>query len=362
MRLKLTQQDLKGIIMDRFKDPKDVIFRTDTDVTRDSSQIDREIVGVFEGCDVIFNNDKTARVHLDDSDVIGIIKDYVKNKGYSADDSDITLRMGTRTTGATPLDIKTIPVFNGVAVECQEISKDVPVKSDDKAQANDQNTPENNSRRSGEITFVSGLRRQEHVNSLCEMEDRDLCEMIRAHFESHPALPGEKDLKDTVNALLNTPDGEIKLDASKKADLARGYADARIKQTPVNMAGVHPEDLWLRKADPSETGITNSTIDVYMGKVELQRSESGRVYVLAEEKQADNSYQTIGSLSDKFLKNNPMNVDSCEADIQIVDYSNGKMKNISARVVADTDLMSGDVIDLDEDMLAGLDQESGLSQ
>ena len=45
-----------------------------------------------------------------------------------------------------------------------------------------------------------------------------------------------------------------------------------------------------------------------------------------------------------------------------MDYSNGKFKNVSMRVVADTDLMSGDVLDLDDTMLAGLDQDSGLEQ
>ena len=46
----------------------------------------------------------------------------------------------------------------------------------------------------------------------------------------------------------------------------------------------------------------------------------------------------------------------------MTDYSNGKLKNVSMRVVADTDLMSGDVLDLNDTMLAGLDQDSGLEQ
>ena len=35
----------------------------------------------------------------------------------------------------------------------------------------------------------------------------------------------------------------------------------------------------------------------------------------------------------------------------MTDYSNGKLKNVSMRVVADTDLMSGDVLDLNDTML-----------
>ena len=107
-------------------------------------------------------------------------------------------------------------------------------------------------------------------------------------------------------------------------------------------------------------------------KVELQRQpwdtqdhqnlagDEINVYVLAE--RADGCHQTIGKLPEKFLTNNQMNVENCEAELQVTDYSNGKMKNVSMRLVADTDLMSGDVIALDESMLAGLDQEHGLEQ
>lgn len=57
-----------------------------------------------------------------------------------------------------------------------------------------------------------------------------------------------------------------------------------------------------------------------------------------------------------------MNISHCEAELQLTDFSNGNMKNLSARVVVDSDLMSGDVIDLDENLLSGLDQETGLTQ
>lgn len=70
----------------------------------------------------------------------------------------------------------------------------------------------------------------------------------------------------------------------------------------------------------------------------------------------------IGRLPDKFLTNNPMNAEWCEAMLQMTDYSNGKMKNVSARVIVDTDLMSGDAISLNEEMLAGLDLDTGLER
>lgn len=73
-------------------------------------------------------------------------------------------------------------------------------------------------------------------------------------------------------------------------------------------------------------------------------------------------HSLIGHLPDKFLINNPMIVDVCDAEMQLVDYSNGKGKNLSAKIVVNTDLMSGDVIDLNDDMLSGLNLETELSQ
>lgn len=72
--------------------------------------------------------------------------------------------------------------------------------------------------------------------------------------------------------------------------------------------------------------------------------------------------RTIGVLSHNFITNNPMNVEDCRAIVQIIDYSNGQMKNISASIIVDTDLMSGDAIDLNNDMLAGLNPSEQLAQ
>lgn len=258
------------------------------------------------------------------------------------------------------------------------------------------------------LSILANTRREEHYKSLMEMPDRDMCEMIRAHFESHPTLPGEKVLKDRVNYELsqidcnerdnqkmieehtqkilsekqalphegfvpaaNTPFdndalNDTSIDPAVKEDLARGYAQTRIRETPLKEGNQY---LDFRHFDP--TALKRERIDelpqqgqadiiIDRVNVELQNNGAGEVYVLAE--QSDGSHRTIGSLPENFLKNNPMNVDSCKAELQVVDYSNGNMKNLSTKVVVDTDLMSGDVIDLDEDMFAGLDQETGLEQ
>lgn len=259
-------------------------------------------------------------------------------------------------------------------------------------------------------TILVDMRREEHVKSLKELPDRDLCEMIRAHFESHPTMPGEKVLKDQVNQMLaqfDTPvhsmadmteaqiaetqkilsekqslsnngfvsagqtpfDNDNIMTPEEKEDLARKYAQTRIRETSLKEGNYY---LDFRHFDPTalkreQISLIDPPVEknggvIYVDRVnvELQKNDAGDVYVLAE--QSDGGHRTIGTLPDSFLTNNPMNVSHCEAELQLTDFSNGNMKNLSARVVVDSDLMSGDVIDLDENLLSGLDQETGLTQ
>lgn len=247
------------------------------------------------------------------------------------------------------------------------------------------------------LTTLVDLRREEHVKSLRELSDRDLCEMVRAHFESHPALPGEKAVKDQANqALAQLEDmqaavaqkilankyspqevydqtvgmtllGNAILMPDDREGLIQAYAKTRIRETPLKEGNYY---LDFRHFDPTELKRTpveelpqnNGQSKIYVDsvKVELQRATENEVNVVAENSLG--GWKFIGHLPDSFLKNNPMNMERCDAELQLVDYSNGNMKNLSARVVVDTDLMSGDVVDLDEDMFSGLDQENGIQQ
>lgn len=222
------------------------------------------------------------------------------------------------------------------------------------------------------LTILADMRRNEHTKSLEKLSDRDLCEMVRAHFESHPALPGEKIVKDQANqALGQFEDNQYSstniFSADEKEFLVRAYAKTRVRETPLKEGNYY---LDFRRYDPTalkrhpvgdiSLGGVQPAVHVDSVKVELQRNDAGEVYVLAE--QSDSGLRTIGSLPENFLRNNPMNVDRCSAELQLADYSNGNMKNLSARIVVDTDLMSGDVIDLDESMLSGLEQTDGLQQ
>lgn len=232
--------------------------------------------------------------------------------------------------------------------------------------------------------YLGDMRRNEHREALAKLPDRELCELVRAHFESHPALPGEKVLKDAAYQALalaedsqgNIPEGftpaaetpfdNSLLDPELRESMIDGYARTRIRETPLKEGNMYldyrhydPSDLKRDRITVSADSAGNS-VNVDKVDVELQRTDAGEVYVLAPT--TDGGHRTIGHLPDSFLKNSPMNVESCAAEMEISDYSNGQMKNISARVVVDTDLMSGDVIDLDEDMLQGMEQEDGLNK
>ena len=62
------------------------------------------------------------------------------------------------------------------------------------------------------------------------------------------------------------------------------------------------------------------------------------------------------------MTNNPMLGHGCLAELEFAEFSKGNLKNLSATVVVDTDQMSGDVVELNDDMLAGLEIEAGLKQ
>lgn len=224
-----------------------------------------------------------------------------------------------------------------------------------------------------DITILADKHREEHYKSLIELSDRDLCETIRAHFESHPTLPGEKVIKDEVNQRLAQLDNQSQdkdnlMTYDEKENLARKYAQTRIRETPLK-EGLYYLDPKTHEDDLIQTTVGkipqgNSTIYVNKVNVTLEKSSSGDVSVMAETwlPNGDETHSLIGHLPDKFLINNPMIVDVCDAEMQLVDYSNGKGKNLSAKIVVNTDLMSGDVIDLNDDMLSGLNLETELSQ
>lgn len=200
------------------------------------------------------------------------------------------------------------------------------------------------------------IRQNECSQTLAAMPDVEFLEAVRTHFESHTTMPGEKSLKNMAKqklSSLNSLTDQI-FTFDEKEPLAERFAKARIRETSLKPGNrfLNQKQLLEIKTEPlAELPITgNSRICVNRADAELKKDRDGSVLVTVKD-----SGQLIGKLSDSFVKNNPMNVESCRAELQLSDYSNGRLKNVAIRVVIDTDLMSGDTIEMDNDILKGLD-------
>lgn len=213
------------------------------------------------------------------------------------------------------------------------------------------------------LRFSLNAARSECENTLGTLSDRELLEMVRTHFESHPKQYGGKELRDFANEMLEKED--IHLTDEKRGDVIRQCAYFRIQEAKFEstkrvqyfVSSFHKEEIAMERIDSFDSTVP---VSVYKMNASLVNDEHGFVFVDAEAAGSDDV--TIGVLSHNFTTNNPMNVEDCRAIVQIIDYSNGQMKNISASIIVDTDLMSGDAIDLNNDMLTGLNPSEQLAQ
>ena len=207
------------------------------------------------------------------------------------------------------------------------------------------------------------IRQNECSQTLAAMPDVEFLEAVRTHFESHTTMPGEKSLKNMAKqklSSLNSLTDQI-FTFDEKEPLAERFAKARIRETSLKPGNrfLNQKQLLEIKTEPlAELPITgNSRICVNRADAELKKDRDGSVLVTVKD-----SGQLIGKLSDSFVKNNPMNVESCRAELQISDYSNGQLKNVAIRMVIDTDLMSGDTIEMDDGILKGLGNTETMEQ
>lgn len=199
---------------------------------------------------------------------------------------------------------------------------------------------------------VADIQKKNCQKQLEDLNDNELLEAVQAHFKSHPTLPGEKALKQFANDMLkNTQDAPVTLDAAQRETTVDGYLNTRIRE--ISMEGNVNQELGSGLYDMEPIGENTKNGLIYMMDAEIRKSPEG---VCVAANRTDGAEQVIGRLGGKELMKNPMGVDSCKAKLQVTDYSNGKLKNLSVRLVADTDLMSGDVIDLTNDMLSGLEE------
>lgn len=228
-------------------------------------------------------------------------------------------------------------------------------------------------------------------------EDLADLEMMKAHFESHPTMPGEKEFKKWVNHILDaltaSEDGIYAGDSSTKdwipniKDwLAEKYAETEIRETKftgnkiVDMAKDPLTDPETGKTvkqykDPEENAFRLTPMweaypdtlnmeaceNAYVLDVELRKVKDG-VNIYAKKSPDAARFTKVGSVPDNFLANNPMNVSRCPAQICIEDYSGGKLRNVSERLVVESSRMSGDYVELSDDMLTDLDKTVNLEQ
>lgn len=213
--------------------------------------------------------------------------------------------------------------------------------------------------------------RMKMYDELLQTEDRELCEMIQAHFETHPCLPMEKEFKKSVADKLKAD--ELALTDKEKADFANRLAETRIREAKIDIGYPEIDGKWVKESiDPDnvhdqfrlqydgEFSMKNgSPVSIYTAQANLLSMPNETDYAAISVQNSAGDYVPLGKLNDQFMKNNPMLVEDCDVKLEVMDFSNGQMKNLRIRAIVDTDRMSGDVIDLDESMLpyVGMDEE-----
>lgn len=225
-----------------------------------------------------------------------------------------------------------------------------------------------NGRNPNKMESIVETRRKEYSKTMREMPTLELCEMIRAHFESNATMPGEKKMKDTVNEMLDKEPFGMTITMEEKEALADKFAKARIRETPLKPNTMKLKFEQLNTVMEQNNcdhvaeipGAGNSTI--YVNKIDAQLKKSVNGSVLVTGKGSDSMNIIIGELPNSFVKNNPMNIKECRAEVQITDYSNGKLKNVSMKVVVDTDLMSGNILEMNDDMLKEFENTDTIEQ
>lgn len=185
------------------------------------------------------------------------------------------------------------------------------------------------------------MQRTEYITNrkaqLAAMSTEELAIAIGEYFDTHATMPGQKDLKDAAEKIVANvaENAEFDIDADAKAAMVDRFADIVVREMKVeklqvqNVTKANKDDFAVLKATDLglvETGSVEA-VDKQPAKklyAAEARIENGKVMV--------GEYE-IGSLSEGFVKNNPGV--SCNATVVAVDYSNGKMSNMSYTVVAD---------------------------
>lgn len=223
------------------------------------------------------------------------------------------------------------------------------------------------------IEFIIASKRSAFVDDhLKDLSERKLVFQTDSHFKRQPIRPGEARIRSYVanvaeqhkrldEAGLTSKADDVFMDMGERQAVEEAYAASRIRQTPM-MEGSRYEpnlEVWADAADTLKR--TNTPMDdpdlkwlkdagklaknaqVSGAFVRLALDETGRPAVIAETK--DGGEKVMGHLPDKFLKMNPNLTFPHVGTLQIVDFSEGRMKNVNACVIMDVD-PGGDQRDL----------------
>lgn len=363
MLKKFTQSDLKDALSDVFAASgayvDKIYFNTGFDANNKPIFNDMRVTFEESSTNTNVTAGKSYVYHPDEIAVM--LNTHFNSQGYTSCNEDgianIQFQMSTRMIGRDSEKRMPVPVFNGCIVEVEKLNENI--MTDAQEQKEDMTQTDQEPQTAKAQLSLADIRRNEQVESLQECNDRELAELITTHFDSHPALPGEASLRNMYGFADSLNQGYVtEMPSDVRAAVIDRFAYTRIRETKMEHTGLVDPSAIMAQTMSQDGVVTMKAANVEIQK--LSNGEETHAYVLAQNN--DGKYQTVGRLPDKFLTNNPMNVESCRGELQITDYSNGKMKNVSMRVVVDTDIMSGDVIDLTDDMLAGIGQESGLVQ
>lgn len=185
------------------------------------------------------------------------------------------------------------------------------------------------------------MQRTEYIatrkEALANLSTEDIAIKIGEYFDTHATMPGQKDLKKAAEQIIAgiAENPEFDIDADTKAGMIDRFADIVVREVKVeklqvkNVTKANKDDYAVLKA--TDIGLTETGSEPAADKQPAKkyyeaeaRIEDGRVIV--------GEYE-IGSLGAGFVKNNPGV--SVPATLRAVDYSNGKMSNVSYTVVAD---------------------------
>ena len=185
------------------------------------------------------------------------------------------------------------------------------------------------------------MQRKDYIanrkEALAKLSTENLAIAIGEYFDKHATMPGEKDLKQAAEKIVENiaENADFDIDNETKEQMIGKFAEITVREMKVenlqvaNVTKQNKDDFAVLKATDLglvETG-SEPAVDKKPAKKFYEaeaRIENGKVLV--------GEYE-IGSLSKGFVKNNPGV--SCAATILATDYSNGKFSNMSYTVIGD---------------------------